>query len=65
MNIKVIQVQERQDALLKASDLPEEKKAELMLKMQSYTDTLKQMKQQADVLILVLLEDGQRVFKRR
>ena len=52
MNIKVIQVQERQDALLKASDLPEEKKAELMLKMQSYTDTIKQMKQQADALVI-------------
>ena len=52
MNIKVIQVQERQDALLKASDLPEEKKAELMLKMQSYTDTVKQMKQQADALVI-------------
>lgn len=49
---KVIQVQERQDALLKASDLPEEKKAELMLKMQSYTDTIKQMKQQADALVI-------------
>ena len=49
---KVIQIQERQDALLKASDLPEEKKAELMLKMQSYTDTIKQMKQQADALVI-------------